>query len=83
MARDSIVRETMSAKHAKFRELAQSRTNRALEAIARIGNLSNKHLYEWEEAEIRKMFRALRAAVSEIEARFTSPKGKSDAKFRF
>ena len=43
-----------SAKHVKFRELAESRTNKALDAIARIGNLSNRSLYEWEDAEVRK-----------------------------
>ena len=83
MARGTTAPKELSPKHSKFRELAQSRTNRALESIGRIGNLSNKHLYEWEEAEIRKIIKALRAAISDIEVRFTSPKGKSDAKFRF
>jgi len=75
--------EARSAKHAKFRELAQARTNRALEAITRISNLSNRHLYEWDEAEVRKIIRALRSAVADVEGRFSSPKGKLDAKFKF
>ena len=70
------------AKHVKFRELAESRTNKALDAIARVGNLSNRSLYEWEDAEVRKVVKALRDAVSEIEARFASPKGKGSAKFK-
>ena len=36
----------MTEKHAKFRELAEGRTNRALESILRIGKLSNRQLYE-------------------------------------
>jgi hypothetical protein len=59
-----------------------SRTNKALDAIGRIGNLSNRSLYEWDEAEVRKVVKALKDAVSEVEARFASPKGKSNAKFK-
>lgn len=69
-------------KHAKFRELAESRTNKALDAIGRIGNLSNRSIYEWDEVEVRKIMKALREAVSDVESRFASPKGKAGAKFR-
>jgi hypothetical protein len=69
-------------RRAKFKELAEARTNRALEDIRRIGNLSNPHLYEWDEGEVRKIIKALKEAVSDIEARFTSPRGKASAKFK-
>jgi hypothetical protein len=72
----------LSTKHQKFRDLAESRTNKALEAIGRIGNLSNRSIYEWDEAEVRKVTKALKYAVSEVEGRFASPKGKSSGKFR-
>ena len=71
----------MTEKHAKFRGLAEGRTNRALEAILRIGNLSNRQLYEWDEAEVRKVIKALRDAVSEVEKKFASPKGTRENKF--
>lgn len=71
-----------NAKHEKFRELAESRTNKALDAVSRIGNLSNRSLYEWEDAELKKILKALRDAVSEVEARFASPKGKAVSKFK-
>jgi hypothetical protein len=73
---------TSEVKRQKFRELAEGRTNKALEAIARIGNLSNRQLYEFEEAEVRKVLRALKDAVSEVENRFASPRGKADARFK-
>ncbi len=57
-------------KRQRFRNLAESRTNKAIEAISRIGNLSNRQIYEYEEAEVRKVVRALRDAVSAVEARF-------------
>lgn len=72
----------VSAKHQKFRELAESRTNKALDAIGRIGNLSNRSIYEWDQAEVRKVIKALKDAISEVEGRFVSPKGKATAKFR-
>ncbi|NNU81371.1 hypothetical protein HMH01_13085 [Halovulum dunhuangense] len=73
---------SLSAKHQKFRDLAESRTNKALDAIGRIGNLSNRSIYEWDEAEVRKLIKAMKDAVSEVEARFASPKGKASAKFK-
>lgn len=71
-----------SEKREKFRELAESRTNRAIESILRIGNLSNRQIYEWEDAEVKKVIRALRDAVSSVESRFESPKGKMAGGFK-
>lgn len=70
------------SKREKFRVLAENRTNNALIAIGRIGNLSNRQLYEFEESEVRKVIKALKDAVSEVENRFSSPKGRADARFK-
>ncbi len=72
----------LGPKRLKFRELAEGRTNKAITAIARIGNLSNRQLYEWEDAELKKIIRALKDAVSDIENKFAEPRGRADAKFR-
>ena len=69
-------------KRAKFRKLAENRTNKAIEAIARLGNLSNRQIYDFEDAEVRKIVRALRDAVSAVESRFESPKMKAGAGFK-
>lgn len=71
-----------SPKRAKFREIGESRTNKAIEAISRIGNLSNRSNYEWDDAEVRKIVKALKDAVSEVESRFASPRGKASSKFK-
>ena len=63
-------------KREKFRELAESRTNKAIEAILRIGNLSNRQMYEYEDDEVRKIIRALKDAIASVEGRFHSPRGK-------
>jgi hypothetical protein len=69
-------------KRDKFRKLAESRTNNALIAIGRIGNLSNRQLYEFEEVEVRKIIKALKEAVGEVENRFASPRGKAESRFK-
>jgi hypothetical protein len=69
-------------KHQRFRALAESRTNKAIQAIVRIGNLSNRQIYDFEEPEVRKIIRALRDAVSAVEGRFESPRGKSGGGFK-
>lgn len=71
-----------SPKNEKFRELAESRTNKAIEAILRIGNLSNRQVYEYDEAEVRKIAKALRDAVSAVEARFEAPKARGERAFK-
>lgn len=70
-------------KHTKFRDLAAGRTNKALDAIERIGKLSNRQHYVWEEAETKKIIKVLKQAVAEVESQFDSPKGKTGAKFSF
>lgn len=69
-------------KHEKFRTLAEARTNKALEAILRIGNLSNRQIYDFEDVEVRKVIRALKDAVASVEARFESPRGKTGGGFK-
>jgi len=78
----SKLKQNQLEKRSKFRELAESRTNRAIEAILRIGNLSNRQIYEWEEAEVKKVIRALREAVTSVESRFESPKRKLAGGFK-
>lgn len=75
-------RPAESEKRAKFRELAEARTNKAIEAIARIGNLSNRQIYEFDEAEVKKIIKALREAVSAVESKFDSPRGRPSGTFR-
>lgn len=74
--------EAEMRKHAKFRELAEKRTSKALEAIRLIGNLSNRQTYVYEDAEVRKVVKALRDAVGEVEARFGRSSGRGGGEFK-
>ena len=69
-------------KHEKFRELAEKRTNKALEAVRLIGNLSNRQTYVYEEAEVRKIVKALRDAVSDVEGRFSTASSRTGGEFK-
>jgi hypothetical protein len=78
----TVKTENVDDKRQKFRDLAESRTNKAIEAISRIGNLSNRQIYEFEEVEVRKVIRALKDAIHKVEGRFQSPRGKSGGGFK-
>lgn len=71
-----------SKKRDKFKDLAEKRTNKALETIRLIGNLSNRQSYSYEDAEVKKIIKALKDAVSEVEARFNTPSGRGGGEFR-
>lgn len=71
------------AKNAKFRELAEKRMDKALQAIERLGKLSNRQLYAYDELEIRKMMKALRDEVSKAESRFQDSQPKEGKRFEF
>jgi hypothetical protein len=80
---DAAVKPTKTEeKRHKFRELAESRTNKAIDAILRIRNLSNRQVYEFDESEVRKIMRALKDAIATVEGRFQSPRGKSGGGFK-
>lgn len=54
----------------KFVKLAEGRTQIALDAIRKLGNLSNRRAYEFNDADVRKITKALRDSVSDLEKRF-------------
>ena len=65
-------------KRENFVRLAEGRTQIALDAIRKLGNLSNRRAYEFSDADIRKISKALKEAVSDLEKRFGSSAEPSD-----
>jgi hypothetical protein len=57
-------------KRAKFVRLAEGRVQSALSSIRKIGNLSNRRSYQFDETDIRKIIKALKDAVGELERKF-------------
>ena len=69
-------------KREKFVRLAEGRTQAALDAIRKLGNLSNRRAYEYEDEDIKKIIKALREATNEIEKKFSPTAGDKDSKFK-
>lgn len=71
-----------SEKREKFVRLAEGRTQAALDAIRKLGNLSNKRAYDYEDEDIKKIVKVLKDATSEIERKFGSSAGEKEQKFK-
>jgi hypothetical protein len=65
----------------KFVELAESRTRNAIKAIRVIGKLGNKNAYEFDDADVSKIVRALNKEIDALKARMTSTGGKEAVEF--
>ncbi len=61
-------------KSEKFKELARSRVNRAINMIRLIANLGNKAHYDYTPEQVRKIVNALQSEVSNVKIKFNSKK---------
>ena len=68
-------------KREKFVRLAESRVDNALRNINLIGNLSNKSNYEYTQADVDKILKALKNAISSLEKSFSTSKS-ANSKFK-
>ncbi len=69
-------------KRENFVRLAEGRTQLALDAIRKLGNLSNRRAYEFNDADIRKISKALKDAISDVERRFGASTDSADTNFK-
>lgn len=69
-------------KRLKFVKLAEGRVQSALTAIRKLGNLSNRRSYQYEENDVRKIMKALRDAITETERKFEPGSGPSNKTFK-
>tara|TARA_A100001011_G_scaffold381669_1_gene450484 strand:+ start:318 stop:548 length:231 start_codon:yes stop_codon:yes gene_type:complete len=56
----------------KFRELAESRVNRAINMIRLIANLGNKAHYDYTSEQAGKIIKALENEVKNVRVKFNS-----------
>jgi hypothetical protein len=69
-------------KRSKFVKLAEGRTQGALNAIRKLGNLSNRRSYDFDESDVRKIMRALKEAINEVERKFDPASGPGQKTFK-
>ena len=63
-------RDRSQKKREAFRRLAEQRTIAVLERLRILGNCANRQLYEFDEAEVKKIFRAIETEVRATKAKF-------------
>ena len=56
--------------------------NKAVKAITRIGNLSNKTNYSYEDADLKKIFTTLRREMEIVKKKFETSSSDTDNEFR-
>ena len=78
---ENITARPRSAKRQKFIQLAERRTKNAIKAIRVIGKLSNKNAYEYSEADVNKIAKALIREIELMKARMSSMGGKETVEF--
>lgn len=81
---ESIFTEkAQETKAEKFIRLGEYRMNKAIEAIGRLENLSNRSAYEYTPEQVEAMFSVLESKVAEVKAKFTAVKAKENTVFSF
>ena len=66
----------------KFVQLAENRTNSAINQIRLIGNLSNRGNYEYSERDVSKILKALNAEIRAMRERFSEGGKDSEKLFK-
>ena len=64
----------------RFEDVAQRRTNNALNSIRLIANCANKHNYEYTRDDVQKIISALKKEVNDLQSAFNSNQTKGDFK---
>jgi hypothetical protein len=65
----------------KFVELANKRVTKAIKDLRLIGNLANRRAYKYEDADAKKIIRALQRELDVVKARFHGDEGNEDSIF--
>jgi hypothetical protein len=60
----------MANKRQKFIEIAERRVAKAMKDLQLIGNLANKRTYDFEEDDVKKIFRTLQSELDTAKKRF-------------
>jgi hypothetical protein len=61
---------------ARFKRLGTLRTNEVIRRLKVLGNCSNRHLYNYNEEDIDKIFSEIEKKTKEVKAKFHFPKNK-------
>lgn len=71
------------SKNEKFKRLASSRTNKIIDMIDLLGNLSNKSNYEYSDNDVEKIFKAIESSLRNAKSKFSTTNYPKKKKFEF
>lgn len=71
----------MENKKANFKRIAENRTNKIIDQISLLGNLSNTSYYEYTDEQILSIFDAIQEELDKQKAKFIKPKDGRKKKF--
>ena len=71
-----------SPKREKFVKLAESRTSTAIKAIRVIGKLGNRNAYDYDDADVRKITKALTDEIEALKDRMKTTKSADGVDFK-
>jgi hypothetical protein len=63
----------MESKRERFVRLAEARTNKTIDMIRLIGNLSNRNNYDYSDADVQKIFNAIERELKSSRVKFSGP----------
>ena len=63
-------------KHTRFKRLAEARTEKILDMLDLLGNLSNKSFYEYSDEEIKMIFSTIDKSLQDNKDKFNKKKKK-------
>ena len=72
----------MRDRRERFVALAEARTDKALNAIRLLGNLSNRSNYEYSETDVSQMLRALDNELRVLKLKFVDASRGRETSFR-
>lgn len=72
----------MENKKENFKRIAENRTNKIIDMISLLGNLSNSSFYEYTQDQIDAIFNAIQDELDKQKAKF-NPKRNAKGKKRF
>ena len=82
MAYDGPEKKGSESKNAKFRRLAEKRTNAILDKIRILGHLSDKKRYEYSKDEVNHVFSAIEAELKRVREKFLEDTENERFKFK-
>ena len=72
----------MTDKKNNFKRIAENRTNKIIDMLELLGNLSNTSFYEYSESDIEKIFGAIEEQLEKTRAKFSKSKKPNKRRFQ-